>query len=375
LCVGGDFAPYGAPRVQLTLLAGLDRALIEPEIYYIRDTGGMDDLDHSELNLQFGLTSQQRVRDNAPRILNTLIRLARRSDLVFSMLEGPPLYVCAIAARATCRPLASWVHNNWSAVLEHSKTWHRPVSRFFFPAAKHLICVSEGVRDDLVAFCPSIHDRTEAIPNPIPLEEDMTRSQVSPPEWAARIFSKPTILAAGRLVWQKGFDLLIRAASSARASGADFNVIILGEGPDRPDLEALAVELGIRERVFLPGYLPNPFPFYRNATAFVLSSRFEGLPTVLVEALCVGTPVIAFDCPSGPNEILSGGRFGRLVAKEDIVSLGNEIKMAIQHPDRFTIFRSMGRQHAQKYSAKPLVRRFERTLIASTAPHYQARKA
>jgi glycosyltransferase involved in cell wall biosynthesis len=163
-------------------------------------------------------------------------------------------------------------------------------------------------------------------------------------------------------VWQKGFDFLIRAAAIAHAGGADFNVLILGEGPDRQELEALAYQLGIRQRVFLPGYISNPFPLYQNAAAFVLSSRFEGLPTVLIEALCLDLPIIAFDCPSGPNEILSGGHFGRLVAQEDFRTLGKEIGQAVRCPSYLQHFRSTGLQQAQLYSASPIVRRFERTL-------------
>jgi glycosyltransferase involved in cell wall biosynthesis len=363
LCVGGDLSCYGAPRVQLTLLARLDRALIAPEIYYLRDDGGLSELNCFDLDIRIGVSGPQRPRNHVPQILNRLIHLARHSDLVFSMIEGPSLYLSVIAARATGRPLVSWVHNNRLELLKHIKTWHGPVSRFFLPKADHTICVSEGVREDLVASFPSLRDSIEVIPNPVPLEDILACSRARPPDWAAEIFSRPTVLASGRLDRQKGFDLLIRAAAVARTGGADFNVLILGEGPARQELEALAHQLGIRERVFMPGYLSNPFPLYQYAATFVLSSRFEGLPTVLIEALCLDLPIIAFDCLSGPNEILVGGRFGRLVAKEDFATLGNEIGQAVRCPSRLKHFRSTGLQQAQMYSAMPIVRRFERALL------------
>jgi glycosyltransferase involved in cell wall biosynthesis len=363
LCVGGDLTPYGAPRVQLTLLERLERTLISSEIFYLRDEGGLNELGGSDLNIKFGVATNRRARNHVLPIVRKLTHLARHSDIVFSMLEGPPLYLSAIAARATGRPLISWFHNNWSAVLKYAKAWHGPASRFFIPRAERTICVSEGVREDLICSWPYLRDRTEVIPNPIRLDMVLRASLDQPPDWAAEIFLKPTILASGRLVWQKGFDLLLHAAAIASKNGADFNLLILGEGPQRQEFETLANQLGIQQRVFLPGYLSNPFSLYQNAAAFVLSSRFEGLPTVLIEALCLGLPIISFDCPSGPSEILAGGSFGRLVGSEDLSALASEIGQVVQGRTGLNYFRSKGPQRAQAYSGDSAAQRFERALL------------
>jgi glycosyltransferase involved in cell wall biosynthesis len=130
----------------------------------------------------------------------------------------------------------------------------------------------------------------------------------------------PVFVAAGRLRPQKDFPLLLRAFAKVRAE-RPVRLIILGEGPDRPGLEQLVAELGIGADVDLPGAVTNPYAYMSRAVAFVLSSRWEGLPTVLVEALGCGAQVIATDCPSGPDEILAGGRYGTLIPVGDLGAL------------------------------------------------------
>jgi len=99
--------------------------------------------------------------------------------------------------------------------------------------------------------------------------------------------------------------------------------MILGEGPEREPLEKLVKALGLAEDIALPGVVSNPYQYLTNADLFVLSSSYEGLPTVLVEAMACGCPVVSTDCPSGPREILDGGRYGRLVPVGDIQSLAD----------------------------------------------------
>jgi glycosyltransferase involved in cell wall biosynthesis len=108
--------------------------------------------------------------------------------------------------------------------------------------------------------------------------------------------------------------------------------MILGEGELRADLERLAEQLGIAEDFALPGFVQNPYPYLKRAAVFVLSSRWEGLPTVLVEALALGTPVVSTDCPSGPREILADGKWGRLVPVGDAGKLAEAILETLRQP-------------------------------------------
>lgn len=155
------------------------------------------------------------------------------------------------------------------------------------------------------------------IANPVAVE--------MPSEPAKLPVRKPFILAAGRLVHQKGFDLLLQAFSLTASQLSSLNLVIAGEGPEAASLEALARGYGVESRVFFLGRVSPLSALMREAHAFVLSSRYEGFPNVLVEALAIGVPVVATDCPSGPREILSDGHYGILVPPEN----ARELSMAL----------------------------------------------
>jgi glycosyltransferase involved in cell wall biosynthesis len=118
---------------------------------------------------------------------------------------------------------------------------------------------------------------------------------------------------------------LLRARRSAK-------LIILGEGPERAQLEGRVLELGIEGDVDLPGFLQNPYAIMRHAALFVMSSRYEGLPTVLIEAMACGCPVVSTNCPSGPSEILDQGQFGPLVPVGDVEALANAMMETLDDP-------------------------------------------
>jgi glycosyltransferase involved in cell wall biosynthesis len=153
------------------------------------------------------------------------------------------------------------------------------------------------------------------IPNPVDVEgvtEQAGRPAPSLPpavEGAAIRF-----LAVGRLEPQKDHATLLRAFALLRARGVDAALVLAGDGSRRAALAGLAAELGVADRVALVGFVDNPYPLYRWATALVLSSRFEGSPNVVLEALALGVPVVSTDCPHGPSEILTAPWLGRLVA-------------------------------------------------------------
>src|SRR5262249_43075680 len=137
----------------------------------------------------------------------------------------------------------------------------------------------------------------------------------------------PVVLGAGRLHAQKDFPTLLRAFAQVRAK-REARLMILGEAKCaeyRTELMALAAQLGIADDVMLPGFVANPFAYMARAAVFVLSSAWEGLPTVLIEALASGCPVVSTACPSGPREILENGKYGPLVPVGDDTALANAI--------------------------------------------------
>jgi len=227
--------------------------------------------------------------------------------------------------------------NTLSPAASHRRTWRelvRPklIGRFY-RWADGIVAVSEGVASDLAAVTGLPRSRIDVIPNPVitPRLKQMARAPVGHPWFGEG--EPPVVLALGRLAPQKDFDTLIRAFAAVRERRVA-RLLILGEGPEREALESTIARLDLGSDVELPGWVANPYPFLIRSAAFVLSSRWEGLPGALIEALFCGIPVIATDCPSGPREILDGGRHGRLVpvGESDALALAIDQALAGQIP-------------------------------------------
>ncbi len=172
--------------------------------------------------------------------------------------------------------------------------------------------------------------------------------------------SAPFVAAMGRLHHQKGYDLLIKAFSLIVRDFPDWKLVILGEGAERLPLSNLAGELGIQDRLFMPGTIRNPELFLKQAGFFVLSSRYEGFPNALLEAMACGLPVISFDCPSGPGEIIRDGYDGILVPPGNTEALAAAMKGLITMPDEKR--RQMGRRAKaviDRFSVDKIGRRWE----------------
>ncbi len=197
--------------------------------------------------------------------------------------------------------------------------------RCFYPWADAVAAVSHGVADDLAQAAAIPRQQIQVIYNPI-VTPDLRRKAQQPLEhpWFAP-GEPPVLLAIGRLAPQKDYPTMIKAFAHVRNT-RPVRLIILGEGTERSSIEALVKRLGLEASVNLPGFVANPYTYLSRASVFVLSSRWEGLPTVLVEALHCGAPVVATDCPSGPREILAGGQYGQLVPIGDVVALAQAIE-------------------------------------------------
>ena len=200
-----------------------------------------------------------------------------------------------------------------------------------FSRADAVVCVSEGLAQDLRDNFGVDPGRLHTIYNPAYRARfvDAARDPVQHP-WLLQK-ERPVVLAAGRLHHVKGFDDLLAAFARLRER-IDARLLILGEGKARPALEAQVAALGLAEHVQLPGRVPTLAPWMARADLFVLSSRREGLPAVLIEALSIGMNVVATRCPSGPEEILEQGRWGRLVPVGDVPALAEAMAQAMEHP-------------------------------------------
>lgn len=194
-----------------------------------------------------------------------------------------------------------------------------------YPAADVVIGNSEGVAADLASLTGLSVEDVRVVHNPTVTDEvfELAEEPVDLP-WDVSE-DVPVLVAAGRFVPQKDFATLLRAFARV-ADDRDVRLVLLGEGELREELLALARQLDVEDDVCLPGFVENPYAYMRRGDLFVLSSRWEGLPNVVIEALACGTQVVSTDCPSGPAEILRDGALGTLVPVEDATALAGGIR-------------------------------------------------
>jgi len=297
----------------------------------------------------------------ATRLRRSLFRLIRylRSEKPCALLSATtPVNLVALWAKHLSRSpvrVVIAIHNTFSQqVARDSRAGGRLMTllaKWTFPRADAVVAVSRGAAEDFSRSIGFPEEKVRVIYNPVVLPSMFARARepVEHPWFAPG--EPPVILGVGRLTEQKDFGNLVRAFQAVRQE-KQARLMILGEGEDRPEIEKLVHALGLQEDVCMPGFVDNPYKYLASCDLFVLSSRWEGLPTVLIEALALGTPVVSTDCPSGPIEILENGRLGRLIpintpdllADAIVHSLGTayDDREAKASTSRFTLDRVVG---------------------------------
>ena len=227
------------------------------------------------------------------------------------------------------------VRNHITTSAKHGKSkWMRNVPRVmrrFFPRADLILAPSRDVADDAREITGIPPEKFRVIYNPVfrPEITELSRETPSHP-WLAGP-GVPVVIAAGKLKPQKDFETLLRAFALVREQRVA-RLVILGRGPGKPGLMELAAQLGVSDDFQLPGHVKNPYAWFSRAAVFVLSSAWEGLPNVLIEAMACGCPVISTDCPGGSSEILEEGRVGRLVPVGDAAGMARAISDTLDSP-------------------------------------------
>ena len=268
---------------------------------------------------------------SAIKLVPPLVRYLReeKPDLLISHLVFTNVVV-AIARNLAFVPVCL-------ALVEHlplansSSSVLRIFRRSLYAQADAVIAVSKGMAQELETYLSMKPGTVQAIYNPV-VDPNLFLDAQAPldhPWFQAN--QPPVLLAVGRLTTQKDFPTLLHSFSRLRLQ-QKVRLLILGEGELRKKLQALVVELGLENDVSLPGFVKNPYAYMSRAAAFVLSSRWEGLPTVLIEAIACGCQVVSTDCPNGPSEILAQGKYGRLVPVGDVTALAQAMQLALENP-------------------------------------------
>lgn len=289
-------------------------------------------LDPRVAELSLGLHS-----DSHTLVRGLLTNLRRMSVLRRAVRSDDPDVVLSLMNRTNVLTILSLVGTRIPVIVsEH--TAPRGTLTFIWRILRELAYrratfVVMLTADALARLSPEIRRRGRVIPNPLPGQfqtpGDDTSNQADGSQPLA-----PVILGLGRLTPEKGFDLLIEAFAVIAPSWPTTSLVIWGEGAERPRLERLRSDHGLDERVELPGATRHPEQALRTATIFVLSSRLEGMPMTLLEAMAIGRPVIACNCDHGPRDIITDGTDGVLVPPEDVSALAAAMDGLLRDPDR-----------------------------------------
>jgi len=280
------------------------------------------DKDHYQLNTGIQRISLNVIGDSR-NLFQTLRNNVRRSLSIRRAIQDfAPQVVISFVDQNNVRTLAALVGSGIPVVVseridprmyELGRMWNL-ARRIFYPTAKRLVVQTRSVAD--WASGVVFRSRVRTIPN-------FVRSLPVPRGGGER--DEREILAVGRLSKQKGFDLLLEAFAMSRLHHQGCRLTILGEGPERPALEAQARRLGIRSVLSMPGVVEDPAPWMARCGVFVLPSRFEGFPNALLEAMAMGCPSIAANCPSGPADIVIPGKNGLLVPSGSVEALAEAL--------------------------------------------------
>lgn len=319
------------------LSGGVERVVLNLITQFVRD--GIEckiALRHSCGELLQEACSLVEVKELAPRGLHqfvpnlaSLIRTWQPTHVVTAFADVATLTWLAMRIAKSSATWVHGVHNTHEdiaagpGIFGRSRHWlDKRFAAFVYQRADKVIAVSDGLREEVIRHFMIDPSRVVRIYNPV-IPEDKFQPRSAGADSAHRLCH---IVAIGRLVRQKGFDILIKAMEQVPQP---WRLDIYGEGPERARLEKLISARNLGFSVKLLGYTKDAFAALRTADLFVLSSRHEGLPTVLIEALACQCQVVSTDCPQGPREILRDGKLGQLVPIENPAALARAIERAV----------------------------------------------
>ena len=314
----GSMRAGGAERATVNLINSLIRKNVRIDLVLVERTGEFLLLIDPEINIvDLKSKSSRRSKGNFKEYLKTF-----QPDMIFAVQNHVQLMVLAAARELNSK--ARIILNEQSTFSKNIRGLkgfvQRILSKKYFKDASVITAVSSGVADDLKRRFPALSSKIKVIHNPV-LNEVVFKLMNEEPEHLWFRSRQRIIVSAGRLIKSKNFSLLIEAFGSME-NRKEYKLVIFGEGEYRNELEALIKKMNLGDLVSLPGYEKNPYRYFRAAELFVLSSDYEGLPGVLIEALACGCKCVSTDCENGPAEILENGKYGWLspVASKELLT-------------------------------------------------------
>jgi glycosyltransferase involved in cell wall biosynthesis len=350
-----NLAGGGAERVALTVAGALAERGHEMDLVVMEKRGELIDVVPPGIRL-FDLKAP-RVR-NAFRPLVRYLRERRPDAIQISM--WPLTFIGVVATRLSGLKVRCAVSDHSVLSDHHPRSRHPFMSasiRLSYPLADARIAVSRGAADDLVRLSGLQRSSLQVISNPVEFPAKLERRPEIDALWGT---AKKRILTVGTLKPDKDHPLLIRAFAKLPKK-LNAGLIIAGDGPWRAQLEKLADEEGVADRIVFPGYVADPWPLYASADLFALSSRQESFGIVLVEALYAGLPIVSTD-NVGAREVLDSGKWGRLVPGRDPAAFADAMVKAL---DERPV--SGARERALALSGTPSIEQYESLLLGGIA--------
>jgi len=278
------------------------------------------------------------------------MRSVSRADIVILTWEyGHALLLPSVAAFILRKPTIAIVQNNVQrSIADYSSAGSQRVLHWAYARARAVVCISHDQKAVLHQF-GVLESNLVTIPNGVDVERVRALAKHPLPS-DLPVDDVPFVVSVGRLSLQKGFDFLIRAHAEILKRGTKHRLVLIGYGPEKDNLIALAEELGVGDSVLLLGYQANPYPIVLQSSVYCLSSRFEGRPLTLAEAALLGVPIIAADCPTGPREILDDELYGELVEPESVEALSTAIEKHFRKPQRLIDKGQTAKENSDRFS-------------------------
>lgn len=354
-----SLAGGGAERVVCNLINSIDKKTFKCDIFLFKNDGVYFNLLPNHINVFYG--SENKI--SYIKIIYELYKISKDYDILVGAMELMPTYMACIVASLRKKKKVGWVHININSLLIRKSSYIRILHdkfliKFFYNKLDYIIGVSNGAAENIKKYLTVENKRkVGCIYNPIDIEFVDNKSN--------ELLDKdniihPMVIAVGRLEKQKNYKLLLKAWNKCVDEGINGKLVILGDGSCKNELKMFVKKLGLDDTVEFMGFVSNPFKYMKTADVLALTSYFEGLPTVLIESMIVGTPVVAVDCPDGVSEILNNGEYGILKPVGDVDGIAAGIMYIIKNPNIAHEYINKGRKSLHRFDKFNVTKKFEK---------------
>lgn len=295
----------------------------------------------------------QSILKRFPQLLYQFILPNKKYDIEFAAIHGMAEEILNSPIKSSKKIV--WIHNDLSNIPEYTN--ERLKSFFKFD---HILVISEKINHLFLDLAASKEEKSKVVRIYNPIDVDEIKRLAEEPCDLQKIENQPTFVSIGTVFPQKGFDRLLRAHRRLLDEGFKHQIWIVGDGYDFPNIKKLVDDLRVNETAKLIGFKENPYPYFVKADYYILSSRYEGYPTVLFEAMTLAKPILATDV-SGVKEMLNDGELGYIIDNSE-VAIYEGMKYFIQHPEEATKYKQNIEAKALPFELENAVNSIEKYL-------------